>query len=165
MRKTHTTITIASALMLAPGRQWGRSLSASTGIPSGSLHPVLARMRAAGWLSDGWEDLALARAEGRPPRRYYEVTPVGAEALGAMLASVRADPRFRSPQVSGQEPYAADTGVPAGPEPPVPAVVLSPAVPEPAGLEPGDAESVVPECRHPAEAVSNGQCTRCGEWL
>lgn len=28
-----------------------------------------------------------------------------------------------------------------------------------------DAGTAVPPCPHPAEAISNGQCTACGEWL
>jgi PadR family transcriptional regulator, regulatory protein PadR len=87
MRKTYTAVQVASALMAAPDdRHWGRALSNATGAPTGSLVPVLKRMLDAGWLSDGWEIAAEAHAEGRPPRRYYEVTPEGRVALRAMLA-------------------------------------------------------------------------------
>lgn len=87
MRKTYTAGQVAAALMAAPDeRHWGRSLSKATGVPTGSLVGVLARMREAGWLADGWEIAAEAHAEGRPPRHYYEVTPQGREALTAMLA-------------------------------------------------------------------------------
>lgn len=107
MRKTYTAVRIAAVLLSAECAQHGRALSAATGIPSGSLHPVLARMRTAGWLSDGWEDAALAHAEGRPPRRYYEVTTEGRVALAAMLAE--AGGRFGVTSATAGRDFAVGT--------------------------------------------------------
>ncbi|QPP05269.1 tyrosine-type recombinase/integrase [Streptomyces bathyalis] len=47
-----------------------------TGLPSGSLYPVLARLERAGWLRSCREAIDPG-AEGRPQRRYYELTPDG----------------------------------------------------------------------------------------
>ncbi|MFA5883662.1 MAG: helix-turn-helix transcriptional regulator [Acidimicrobiia bacterium] len=47
----------------------------------GTLYKALARMETAGLLESRWEDPDLAVADGRPRRRLYRVTPLGAAAL------------------------------------------------------------------------------------
>jgi PadR family transcriptional regulator len=46
----------------------------------GTLYKALARLEAGGLLESRWEDPDLAVAEGRPRRRLYRVTPLGAHA-------------------------------------------------------------------------------------
>lgn len=94
MRKTHTLIQVASALMDNPsGRHWGYNLTKTARVRSGALYPILHRMLHEGWLDDGWEDQAEITGR-RPARRYYELTTQGAEALGALLSEARRDARF-----------------------------------------------------------------------
>jgi PadR family transcriptional regulator PadR len=66
---------------------WGFELSRESGLPAGTIYPILQRLTAAGWISDRWEDAAAARAERRPARRYYRLTVDGraraVHALGA----------------------------------------------------------------------------------
>lgn len=94
MRKTYSLMQVALALMEDPlGRHWGYDLMKRARVRSGVLYPVLQRMLAAGWLSDGWED--PAEVEGRrPPRRYYRLTDRGRRELGAVLESAQTDDRF-----------------------------------------------------------------------
>ncbi len=47
-----------------------------------------------GWLEDGWESLDRTTVT-RPPRRYYELTTIGKQELGALLGEARSDDRFR----------------------------------------------------------------------
>jgi PadR family transcriptional regulator, regulatory protein PadR len=54
-----------------------------TGLPSGTVYLMLARMEAAGLLTSGKEDID-PRVEGRPPRRHYTITG----ALAAHIALV-----------------------------------------------------------------------------
>jgi PadR family transcriptional regulator, regulatory protein PadR len=54
----------------------GADIFAATGVSSGTLYPMLARLEAAGWLSSDWERVDPSEA-GRPRRRYYTVTGVG----------------------------------------------------------------------------------------
>lgn len=54
--------------------RYGFELSKVTGLKSGTIYPILARLEAAGWLTSGWES---AEAPGRPRRRYYQLTGVG----------------------------------------------------------------------------------------
>jgi PadR family transcriptional regulator PadR len=97
MRKTHALIKVIDALVQEPvARHWGYELSRRTGIRSGALYPILRRMLECGWLVDGWEDQAETEGK-RPPRRYYELTPEGENAMRAILAEAATDPRFATP--------------------------------------------------------------------
>jgi PadR family transcriptional regulator len=92
---TQTTVRVAAALMADPhDRHWGYQLSKASEVRSGVLYPIIHRMLDAGWLSDGWEP----NPNGRPPRRYYEITEVGFRELGALLQSARDDARFTALQ-------------------------------------------------------------------
>ena len=57
-------------------REYARRLTAH-----GTLYRALSRMERAGLLSSRWEDADIAAAEGRPRRRLYRVTGLGATAL------------------------------------------------------------------------------------
>jgi len=94
MRKTHALVQVAMALLDDPaGRHWGYQLSKQASVRSGVLYPILARMLAEGWLTDGWED-PTAIKEKRPPRRYYKLTDAGRSAIGTLLQEARRDARF-----------------------------------------------------------------------
>lgn len=60
----------------------------------GTLYKALGRMADAGLLESRWEDADIAVAEGRPRRRLYRVTPLGAAALA----------RARADEVAGESP-------------------------------------------------------------
>lgn len=66
-------------------RAEARSLTAH-----GTLYKALGRLAEAGLLESRWEDPAIAAAEGRPRRRLYHVTGLGAQALPASKATQRA---------------------------------------------------------------------------
>jgi DNA-binding PadR family transcriptional regulator len=71
---------------VARGLRHGFDILDATGLQSGTAYPILRRLEDAGLLRSRWEAVARARAEGRPPRRYYELTGAGAEALREALA-------------------------------------------------------------------------------
>jgi PadR family transcriptional regulator PadR len=96
VRKTHALIQVAIALIEdVDARQWGYDLSRRSGVRSGVLYPILSRMLAEDWMTDGWEGRDDIKGK-RPPRRYYELTDSGRRELGALLAEARADERFRT---------------------------------------------------------------------
>jgi PadR family transcriptional regulator PadR len=66
-------------------RFWGYPLSRAAGIRSGVMYPLLTRWLEAGWLTDGWEDHASTERQGRPPRRYYELTDAGRAELTQLV--------------------------------------------------------------------------------
>jgi DNA-binding PadR family transcriptional regulator len=61
--------------------RYGFDISDGTGLPSGTVYPVLSRLEEAGLLRSRWEGIETARSEQRPPRRYYTVTGSGAQAV------------------------------------------------------------------------------------
>ncbi len=58
----------------------------ATGLPDGTVYPLLRRLERRGVLSAQWEDEEDAKAEQRPQRRYYELTPVGHESMADVAA-------------------------------------------------------------------------------
>lgn len=89
---------VALALMEQPtAKHWGYELSRQSSVRSGVLYPMLTRLVREGWLTDGWEDPATI--QGRPPRRYYELTDKGRLELGALLQIPQPEARFESVQI------------------------------------------------------------------
>lgn len=79
------------------GSRYGLDIVGHTGLASGTVYPTLSRLEERGQLRSSWEDEAIAEAEGRPRRRYYELTPEGGAALGRGLERVRAVSRRLAP--------------------------------------------------------------------
>jgi len=50
-------------------------------VVEGTLYPLLTRMKNAGWLTYRWEE-----SPAGPPRKYYQLTPIGRQLLDAMDA-------------------------------------------------------------------------------
>jgi DNA-binding PadR family transcriptional regulator len=69
--------------------RYGFELGALTGLASGTVHPILARLEAARWVESFWEDIDTAAA-GRPRRRYYRLTADGVPAVRMALAEATA---------------------------------------------------------------------------
>ena len=63
------------------GVAYGLDIVARTGLPSGTVYPTLGRLKKSGLVRSNWEDQRIADREGRPRRRYYELTAEGATAL------------------------------------------------------------------------------------
>jgi DNA-binding PadR family transcriptional regulator len=74
-----TTLRIMAAI--AEGRRYGLDLVTNTGLPSGTIYPVLGRLQRRGWIEGHWEDQRHADREGRPRRKYYAITAAGLEVL------------------------------------------------------------------------------------
>ncbi len=95
-RMTTTTVQVLDALSQDPNTErYGLELMALTGLPSGTVFPILARFEALGWLTSGWEDVDPSAA-GRPRRRYYRLTSDGLAATGLALARVQRERRQRA---------------------------------------------------------------------
>lgn len=78
--------TAAVLLAIRHGHRYGFDVMDATGLPDGTVYPILRRLERRGVLEGAWEDDAVARAEQRPARRYYRLTPVGEEAMGEVTA-------------------------------------------------------------------------------
>jgi PadR family transcriptional regulator PadR len=61
----------------------GYDLSKLTGLKSGTLYPILMRLREQGLLEDRWEE---SEGAGRPHRHAYRLTPAGRNFVREALA-------------------------------------------------------------------------------
>jgi PadR family transcriptional regulator len=88
---TLTTLLILQALLDADPSQemYGLEIRKATGLATGTLYPILARLEGGGWVTSTWETLDQ-RDAGRPRRRYYRLTDGGREAAESALSSARA---------------------------------------------------------------------------
>ncbi len=85
-RMTITVQLVLRAMLAEPTQEmYGLEICTAAGLPSGTIHPVLARLEGLGWLESRWED-AVPAEEGRPRRRYYKLTEDGAERARIALA-------------------------------------------------------------------------------
>jgi DNA-binding PadR family transcriptional regulator len=90
VRVTVAVATVLAALLEEPDAdRYGLELMAATGLPSGTIYPILRRLQDAGWVTADWERIDPVTA-GRPARRYYRLTPDGAQRARAALAELRA---------------------------------------------------------------------------
>ena len=77
LRMTTSVLKVLAALLAdATAERYGLQLMQATGLPSGTLYPILVRLERAGWVESRWEQSDPA-AEGRPARRYYRLTADG----------------------------------------------------------------------------------------
>jgi PadR family transcriptional regulator, regulatory protein PadR len=106
-RMTLPTQLVLRVLMADPSTElYGLQICAEAGLPSGTIHPILARLERIGWLSSRWETVDT-REEGRPRRRYYRIDPAAMGLVQAALlraeASVQKIGRLR-PHLSDGAP-------------------------------------------------------------
>jgi len=66
---------------LAAGHRFGLDVMRETGLASGTVYPTLTRAEASGFVRGRWEPAAEAVRQGRPRRRYYQLTAAGQDAL------------------------------------------------------------------------------------
>jgi len=74
--------------------RYGFELMKLTGLASGSLYPMLARLEEAGWLAKGREDID-PHVAGRPPRLHYTISGAAIASARTRLAELSA--RYRPP--------------------------------------------------------------------
>lgn len=82
---TLPTLLVLRAMLAEPSREmYGVEICQATELPSGTVHPILARLERCEWLESRWENIEPAE-EGRPRRRYYSLSTRGAERARAVL--------------------------------------------------------------------------------
>src|SRR3954453_23337195 len=106
-KMTIQTQLVLRVLSEHPTRElYGLQICTAAGLASGTIHPILARLEKLGWLESRWEDIDPVK-EGRPRRRYYRLSPDGAEQARYAMATARA-PISRMPGISSG--FAHDGG-------------------------------------------------------
>ena len=86
--------TAAVLLAIRSGYRYGFDIMDATGLPDGTVYPILRRLERRGVLEGDWEDEEKAHAEARPARRYYRLTPLGEESMAEVLERFPALPRL-----------------------------------------------------------------------
>jgi DNA-binding PadR family transcriptional regulator len=100
---TLQTQLVLRALLQEPAKeQYGLELCGETGLPSGTVYPIVARLEQVGWLESRWEDPNEHITEGRPRRRYYRLTDDGAEQARTTLARVHRPSRMLGLGLTGE---------------------------------------------------------------
>jgi DNA-binding PadR family transcriptional regulator len=87
MRTTYPTALVLQALL--EGHHHGFDIMDATGLPSGTVYPILRRLDAEGLVRSRWERDTVARREQRPPRRYYELSAGGRAFAERAIAQAR----------------------------------------------------------------------------
>lgn len=66
---------------LASGYSYGFDIMDVTGLPSGTVYPLLRRLERLGLVVGKFEAESVAHNAGRPPRRHYRLTAAGRTTL------------------------------------------------------------------------------------
>jgi PadR family transcriptional regulator, regulatory protein PadR len=73
------------ALLADPQAElYGVEIGEAAGLPSGTVHPILARLEGLRWGQSRWVDID-PKVEACPARRYYRLTATGAQAARTAL--------------------------------------------------------------------------------
>jgi len=102
---TYSTAVILQAV--ANGYLYGFDIIDISGLPGGTVYPALRRLEEAGHLTSSWEKQSVARAEPRPPRKYYELTRSGREALSDAVRRYRLLQQTQPGRVRNPKPSRA----------------------------------------------------------
>ena len=65
----------------------GADIMVTTGLSSGSLYPILARLKKAGWIAGEWEAATPSELK-RPRRRLFTLTEGGREKMKQMASTL-----------------------------------------------------------------------------
>ncbi len=92
MRLTTPTLLVLAALLHSADEwRYGYDLSRETSLKSGSLYPILIRLKQCGWMQSRWQ-----HEENQKPRHMYRLTALGhrmaRQALNTPIALARLNP-------------------------------------------------------------------------
>jgi PadR family transcriptional regulator PadR len=93
-RMTLQTQIVLRQALVEPNREWyGLEMVQATGLPTGTVYPIITRLEQAHWIVSRWETPAEQAEYGqaRPRRRYYQLTEEGAENARLALATAHAN--------------------------------------------------------------------------
>jgi PadR family transcriptional regulator PadR len=90
-----TTLVLQAFLNAPSSETYGFELSEETGLPSGTVYPILRRLEAEGLIEGRWTTIQT-RDQGRR-RRYYRLTGAGRRAAAEAVAAQRQAIRLHAP--------------------------------------------------------------------
>lgn len=89
------SLMILQSLSVSPSGLHGYALMKESGLASGTLYPILARLAERGWLEKSWE---TGEDISGPPRRIYTLTPLGRAQMQDQEKEVLTASRTLSPR-------------------------------------------------------------------
>jgi PadR family transcriptional regulator PadR len=89
IRITMQTLNVLGALISAEDEISGADIARLTKISSGTLYPILMRLERHEWIESEWED-GDPRELGRPRRRLYKITGLGARGARKEFKEIKA---------------------------------------------------------------------------
>lgn len=99
-RPSHATKLVFQAFLDAPSEEtYGFELAEATGLPSGTIYPILRRLEAEGFIKSHWVEVKAGSQRRR--RRYYELTGKGRRVARSVTVEQRHALRLLSPGWSG----------------------------------------------------------------
>jgi PadR family transcriptional regulator PadR len=99
--------TVLKVFLEDPGQpRYGFEMMKLTGMASGSLYPLLAKLETAGWLKRAKEDIDPSAA-GRPARMHYTITGAAVAAARIQLAAL--SEQYRPPSANRLRPEGSAT--------------------------------------------------------
>jgi PadR family transcriptional regulator PadR len=111
VRITLQTLQVLRVLLTDPlDEHYGLEISRESGLPTGSIYPILTRLETAGWVTSAWENIDESE-QGRRRRRYYRLTAEGAKSAQDEVANAR---QLLSPAASGSGPLRPGRLEPGG---------------------------------------------------
>jgi PadR family transcriptional regulator PadR len=90
-----STLVLDAFLNASSGETYGFKLSEETGLPSGTVYPILRRLEADGLIEGRWTTIQTAHQARR--RRYYRLTGAGKRAAAEAVAAQRQAIRLHAP--------------------------------------------------------------------
>ncbi|WP_073261518.1 PadR family transcriptional regulator [Cryptosporangium aurantiacum] len=90
LRRTQAVQMVLRVLLdhLDDDELYGLRICAEAGLPSGTIHPMLARLKKLGLVEARREDVDPS-VVGRPARHYYRLTPDGVQEARAALTRIQ----------------------------------------------------------------------------
>lgn len=100
---TRTSRAVIATLARNPGAEmWGRQICADTGLPPGTVYPLLSRLADLGWVASRHENETDTPLTTGPLRRFWYLTDEGRSHADAVLAST--EERFVIKALNGKRP-------------------------------------------------------------
>jgi PadR family transcriptional regulator len=87
--RTLSPAAVAVLQAITAGVRHGFDIMDATGLPSGTVYPILGRLERAALVRSRWESPTIAQREKRPARRYYEISGAGVRALAEAVEHYR----------------------------------------------------------------------------
>ena len=76
-------------VLTVDARVSNRQIAARLGVTEGTIRGRIRRLEETGLIDSKWEKAGIAQREQRPPRKYYDLTPDGKDALAEAVKRYR----------------------------------------------------------------------------